>query len=507
MFFYFFLALLMITSKRKLEKKLVATMLPSFSICSLAAIIALAASQALHPQTNTFNSNFKLSAAQKELLDLSPEAASSIEVAIQFERSNWASKYSVRLDPFYAQLPKNASTAPAGSILKVEPFTNTTTYTLPPTVALSRIIYQSKTLNGSLVPVSAYILWPFVARNNARKAPLVSWGHGTSGTVPDCAPSHVRNLWYAYSGPFELALAGYAVVGSDYAGLGVSHFPNGEAIPHQYTASPASGNDLLYAAQAAHEAFPDQLTEEFVVMGHSQGGGAAWGAAQQQLHAKIPGYLGTIAASPVTDALGESKAFGQSLGLLQVGPSIHAYFPKVSMLDIVTQRGLNFLKLLSQVGGCNSAFSTMLDAAFAVEPTKPLTQDAFLNSTTASEWDKLTLAGGKDFAGPMLVIQGTNDLNVPEPFTTQAVKSTCDKYAHRGLTYVKATGVGHVPIMYALRQTWQNWLDERFSNGQVNGEKGCCETKTLGATLRPSDEYQGDLNYFLEYAVDDYEVA
>lgn len=84
-------------------------------------------------------------------------------------------------------------------------------------------------------------------------------------------------VWYGDAAPFTLALAGYAVVAPDYAGLGVSRtWDNSSSpIPHEYLASPAGGQDALYALRAAREAFEGKLSEDFVVMGHSQGGGVA----------------------------------------------------------------------------------------------------------------------------------------------------------------------------------------------------------------------------------------
>ena len=56
------------------------------------------------------------------------------------------------------------------------------------------------------------------------------------------------------------------------------------------------------AVQAAQAAF-SQLSDNFVVMGYSQSGGAAWGAAQRQALKPVKGYLGAIALSPATDVL------------------------------------------------------------------------------------------------------------------------------------------------------------------------------------------------------------
>ena len=474
----------------------------------------------LAPQTNTFNSSFALTFAQVSAANISFPTASNVAVAASFERSNWAPSGSVFDDPFYTDLPANASSAPPGSLLKLEAFTNTSGYTIAPTLALSRLVYQSRRLDGVLVPVSAYVLWPYHPRRKLAgklggKISLVSWGHGNSGAFAECAPSHIRNLWYQFSAPYELALAGYAVVATDYAGLGVPWYPRNESdgihavnITHQFAASPAAGNDLLYAAQAAQAAFPDVLTREFVVVGHSQGGGAAWAAAQQQLQAQIPGYLGVVAASPTTSALEIVEANpAQALGFLLSARSMVSAFPpgEMSLSDVLTPEGIATLTLLEEVQGCNSVFTTLLQGIFAADPTRQLINPQLFTNPYVQEFQNMSIAGGKDFAGPMLVLQGDTDPAIPEELTTKYVNVTCQNYGNRGLHYVRAKGVGHVPVMYATRQIWLDWLDDRFSG--VTQPPFCSSEDIGGNAPRPLTEYQGDLNYFLEYSLSSYQVA
>ncbi|GME49307.1 putative secretory lipase, partial [Neofusicoccum parvum] len=244
------------------------------------------------PQCQDFASSFALSASQISRANISNITAHNVEIAINFERSNWATN-SVTTDPFY-RIPSNwSSSLPPGTLLTVENVTNTSLYTLPASVSLSRITYQTETLNGTAIPTSAYILWPYLARTFPLHPglPVIGWGHGTSGMLAECAPSHIRNLWYQYSAPFTMALQGYVVVAPDYAGLGISTTttastahpspPDADgrpAIPHPWLAAPAQAADILHAVAAAQAAFP-RLSRAFVVAGHSQGGSAAWAAA------------------------------------------------------------------------------------------------------------------------------------------------------------------------------------------------------------------------------------
>ena len=69
---------------------------------------------------------------------------------------------------------------------------------------------------------------------------------------------------------------GYVVVGTDYAGLGVHKDESGEPIVHESLAPPSHANDVVDAVQAAQNAFPE-LSQEFVVIGYSQGNGGTLG--------------------------------------------------------------------------------------------------------------------------------------------------------------------------------------------------------------------------------------
>ncbi|KAH7312455.1 Alpha/Beta hydrolase protein [Stachybotrys elegans] len=485
--------------------------IPRFLAACMAMASPLVYAQLLQPQTNTWNSTFSLTEEQIASLNLSATAANNINIAARFEQSNWATG-SVFTDPFYTHLPTNASWAPAGSVLKVEAFTSTSTYTISPALALSRIVYQSKTLNGTLVPVSAFILWPYRPRGGASVSPLVSWGHGTSGLTPECGPSHVRNLWQQFAGPYSLALAGYAVVATDYAGLGVPVYPDGSEIIHQYLASPASGNDMLYAAQAAQAAFPGELSPNFAVVGHSQGGGAAWGAARQQVEAQVPGYLGAIAVAPVTDAIGTGRESGAlDYSFITIAKSLLSIFPSLSLSQMLTSTGINTVRLFDQVQACNSVINTAIIQLLAANAT--LSRHEFWDSIYISTWEDLVRVSEEETEGPLLVIHGVDDAVIPEALTFAAVRGTCDKFPRTQLQYIRAAGMTHTSTLYATQQIWFEWLDARFDEAARRvrrpNHKSCeCKISTIGSqSPRPLDQYRHEPNYYLMFALDFYQVA
>lgn len=428
--------------------------------------------------------------------------AKNIEIALNFERSNWANG-SVGADPFYRP-PSNASSAPAGSLLRLQLFTNTSAYTLPPNTALSRFLYRTETLNGTLIPASAYILWPYTPRVEADGYPVIGWAHGTSGGYGDCAPSHIRNLWYQFTAPYTLALQGYVVVAPDYAGLGVDHDSKGNPIRHPYMANPSHANDLFFSIQAAQSAF-ETLSKRFVIMGHSQGGGAAWGAAQRQISRPVDGYLGAIAGSPVTNFYDVLQLAGVRDGPVggpygQIGMLIaHALqdvFPSFSMSTILTAAGIRLYSLISETQGCNSAVFESFNAPGLLKP-------AWYDSLDVRKYYNLTSNGGQPIGDPMLVIQGEADLAVLPQVTNYAVNTTCAYYPNSKLQYLTYPGVTHVPVMYASQLTWLNWIADRFAGKEVL--EGCNIASVPSA--RDYGEYQVQHNWFIGFATSAYEVA
>ncbi|KAL9616610.1 MAG: hypothetical protein Q9160_008555 [Pyrenula sp. 1 TL-2023] len=425
--------------------------------------------------------------------------AQAVQVSAGFERSNWATE-SVSTDPFYT-LPENASIAKPGDILKIEQVTNASLYSVPPNVAISRILFQTEDFNGTSISASGYVLWPWMAHRLKETSgiPTVVWGHGTSGAPAECAPSHV-NLWYQFDAPFTLALQGYAVVAPDYAGLGINQTADGSFIPHQWGASPAQANDLFYAVEAARKAWPAELSHNFVVMGHSQGGGAAWAAAERQARMPVSGYLGSIAASPLTDVgmyggLDLSSA-GQALAL--AGPTISSIFPDFNLHDWVSPAGMPYYNLYFDVQGCMST----LNELFYNQQIR-YAQPGWNESYYLGALSKLSTNGGKPFAGPLLVLQGTADASIPTEQTTKIVNQTCEAMPDGDLHYATLEGADHVPTLYASQQYWLQWIEDRF-NGVI--EHRGCKYERLAPFL-PVGQYQKELRFYLQLPQYGYETA
>jgi pimeloyl-ACP methyl ester carboxylesterase len=195
--------------------------------------------------------------------------------------------------------------------------------------------------------------------------------------------------------------------------------------------------------------------------------------------------------------------------LIQSAKGIQSVFPDQLLLsDILTERGIAVSDLAEEISACNAGLVTMATNILAEDPTITLTKDAFLNSSHAEAWAGMVSVGGKDFEGPLLVLQGTADGIIPESLVTTVVNETCQRFSHRGLHYVRAESVSHVPIVYATQQLWLDWLDEQFRGSPSGDETGHCSFQHIGGTAsRPLEQYTSDIGYFMQYALEAYSLA
>ena len=121
--------------------------------------------------------------------------------------------------------------------------------------------------------------------------PVISWAHGTTGIADQCAPSRGGG-----AGPSMLGRwlkAGYAIVRTDYEGLGTPG-------DHPYLIGRSEGHSVLDAARAARK-LDTRLSKRVVIAGHSQGGQSAlWAAALAPKYTPDLKLRGTVAFAPAS---------------------------------------------------------------------------------------------------------------------------------------------------------------------------------------------------------------
>jgi hypothetical protein len=204
-----------------------------------------------------------------------------------------------------------------------------------------RILYTSTDVRwrSGRIPVSGVLHLP-AGKAPARGWPLMAWAHGTLGIADVCAPSWTGLRPRDASYINRWLRAGFAVVVTDYQGLGGPG-------PHPYLNWQVEGRSVLDSARAAIAARPRQISNRVVVAGQSQGSGAALGAARlaseyapelNLLGAVATGLVSTFPAGPLPQPVRDSSnmflAFAAG-GLRDDGPPIE---------EIVSDKGRQLLE-------------------------------------------------------------------------------------------------------------------------------------------------------------------
>jgi dienelactone hydrolase len=168
--------------------------------------------------------------------------------------------------------------------------------------------YKMLGVNAKQVQATALVFTPKTAVP-AKGWPIVVWAHGTTGVADQCAPSRNALNIYIQAMIAQLLTAGYVVVAPDYEGLGE---PNGNEL-HPFLNVKSEAYSITDAVVAARHYLGTKASNQWMAVGHSQGGQAALGAAQYASRASNLVYKGTVALAPASNlalilTAGESAA-------------------------------------------------------------------------------------------------------------------------------------------------------------------------------------------------------
>lgn len=420
----------------------------------------------------------------------------AINASMNFEKENWVDGVSVSDDPFYTP-PKYSNADRPGKLLRTDDAVDGSKYLLPAGTALSRVIYLSETLKGAVVPVSAFVLWPYSPKTHSDGSnPVVAWAHGTSSFTKDGAPSHHKNLWQHFQGPFQLALNGYVVVATDYAGLGVHQDMAGNPITHPYLALPAHANDIVYSVQAAREAFHVQLSKDFVVVGHSQGGGSTWAVAERQAKKPVEGLLGCVAIAPTTRVLDEPEPYkGIIFTAMNIG--MKEVFPHVDLSTIFTPEALIHVGTVREREAGVATAIAMHQQQDRLQPNAE--QDEFVQ-----RYQELVAVGGKAIGCPVLIVHGAADQRISLSNVKSQVLKTRDAFPDSNIELAILPGITHTPALTAGQRLWMDWTADRFA-GRPLPER-MAGTNTVVEPARPVEQFKGEQTWYLKAATEFYHV-
>lgn len=243
---------------------------------------------------------------------------------------------------------------------------------------------------------SAVVLFPAEKKPPAGGWPVIAWAHGSTGIARSCAPSLRRNLMHGSFLSMYVNL-GYAVVASDYTGLGTS-------FRNAFQDAPSNAVDVIASIPAARTAVP-QLGSRWIVMGVAEGGLTAMAVAQKQSELRDSAYLGAVAISDLAD---ERKMLSASsaLQLTSLAYGTKTVFPQFQPAEVLTEKGLALYRAIEQT--CSDTGSVK-DIA-AAEGLKPGWDG---NALFRRYLDRSTPVANQAY-GPLLVITSQPNAKAPE---------------------------------------------------------------------------------------------
>lgn len=187
--------------------------------------------------------------------------------------------------------------------------------------------YKMLGVHNREVQTTALVFTPKTAVP-AKGWPIVVWAHGTTGVADACAPSRIPLNTYVKEMIDGFLASGYVVVAPDYEGLGE---PTADQL-HPFLNVKSEAFSITDAVVATRNYLGAKVSNQWMTVGHSQGGHAALGAAQYQSRAQLD-YKGTVAVAPASNLsfilnAGEMKAAAQ--------PDVNDKIETLASLDTFT---------------------------------------------------------------------------------------------------------------------------------------------------------------------------
>ena len=315
-------------------------------------------------------------------------------------------------------------------------------YSLPFELSAKRILYHSRTAHGEDVAVSAVVVIPD-GKPPASGWPVIAWAHEFRGGARQGAPSLMKNLG---AGPILVMYAnlGYAVVATDYSGLGSD---SGKPVVDMQS----NAMDVMYSVAAARTAVP-QIGSKWISVGAFQGGMAAVAVAENEI--QDPDYLGSVATSGLADGreIFQRSAPGSSNRmLLPLAATLKALYPEFQVGDMLKDTALPAYQRVART--CERETET----SFSNEMLKP----GWESNRFVKEFFSRNTPGQKRATRPLLVISGEADAAIPAEMTGKTVACMCEQGSR--ILFLKYRDVDASGVMGASVADQISWIKARFA--------------------------------------------
>ena len=339
------------------------------------------------------------------------------------------------------------ATGKPGDLLSQETFSG---YTLPSLARAVRIAYHSVDADGHDVVTTAVVLIP-KGTKPTDGWPIIAWAHGTSGVNRSCAPSLMKDLWYADEGLPEMLNGGFAVVATDYHGLGAG-------AAHPWVNKLAQARDVLNSIPAARAAVAE-LGRRWVVDGHSQGGVAAWGVAELESGLQDESYMGAVSVAGAVRLdrfmkfINETHGFTVYLAYATAG--IQARFPSFKPEEILTPKAITHYAEATSRGCWYRGYALLKDT-----PPGTYLKAGWQDNQYVRRWVSESEEGAIRITKPLLVIAGEADTTVSIDGVREIVARACRSGSM--LSFKSYPGLEHDPTMAKSMTEQLSWIRDRL---------------------------------------------
>lgn len=423
-----------------------------------------------------------------------------VSVFLLLSGAGHASAAEVALAPFYKYLPSVSLDQPLGTVVALEPIK-----TSVPGASAWRIAYISSDLRDRRTLSTGLVIAP-KGPPPAEGRPIVAWAHGTTGTAQNCGPSQVEDpaqelnqyflvggtSWtdFGIPGITHFIEKGYAVVATDYQGLG------GGGAKHQYAIGNSNARDAINSVRAIGSMGLAGAGKKAVIYGWSQGGGATLAAASlkdyidgtgtaydgvnfvgfvamapDEINALMPPGADSDAVAPVVLQKLAAEFSDNVFNFAHFSMSMWAMagsFAELKMTDIFTEEGAEVLDQIYSKK-CMHAGSDTINFNYGTS-FKSLMKP---QPDNAVAWVKALIEGSvKPLApvAPVIVYYGTKDTVMSPVMGALYQKQMCGMGAN--VTRVQLEGEqNHFTTPPVAQPVFLPWIDDRFAGKPL--DNGC----------------------------------
>lgn len=323
-----------------------------------------------------------------------------------------------------AQPSRSAAPAPAndapGTVVEVKPYADIDPSIRDLGADALRVRYRSTSSDGQHTIITGALFIP-PGTPPSGGWPVLSHAHGTTGVTDDCGPSSSPNLYGMAAVVVNYLKAGYAVAFTDYQGLGGGG-------RHVYLDNKTEGYNVIDAVRALRNAKPGVISNRWVAVGNSQGGGASWSAAEQApVYAPELLLVGAVNAVPAANISGYAQmAEDETMTPVQSAAYVAMLITQAwthSDFDADQYRRGSVKTNWDVLGICKD-LAARTAAALQMKPDelKPATHEATLK--LQANLQALAVPQRKADA-PMLVIYVGKDEYINPAWTKQAIEDAC----------------------------------------------------------------------------------